>query len=195
MKIISCKAAKEKGETRYFTGRPCPQGHISERIVSTRACALCASERKSRWNQENPERVNAQKRDWRDRNIDKARKLNLEGQKRNRAKANERNRRYAAAHRDELKQKNADWGKNNPGKVLAKAAKYRAAKLKATPLWADFNKISRAYEMAAEYRAKGIDVEVDHIIPLQGRKVCGLHVQGNLQIVDMQYNRTKANIF
>lgn len=33
--------AKAAGRTRYFTGMPCYQGHISERFVSSRGCVAC----------------------------------------------------------------------------------------------------------------------------------------------------------
>ena len=68
-----------------------------------------------------------------------------------------------------------------------------STKTSATPSWADFFQIERAYELAQEYRDKGIDAEVDHIIPLQGKIVCGLHVQTNLQITNLQFNRSKSN--
>lgn len=63
------------------------------------------------------------------------------------------------------------------------------------PPWADQSKIARAYELCAEYRAKGIDCHVDHIIPLQGKRVCGLHVQGNFQILGREANQSKSNRF
>lgn len=41
MEIISCKDAKKKGLKRYFTGKPCKHGHISERFVASNACLKC----------------------------------------------------------------------------------------------------------------------------------------------------------
>ena len=44
MEIITRKEAKEKGLTRYFTGKPCAHGHISERYVSSNCCVACGRE-------------------------------------------------------------------------------------------------------------------------------------------------------
>jgi len=44
-------------------------------------------------------------------------------------------------------------------------------------------------------KVTGIQYEVDHIIPLQGKKVCGLHTANNLQVIPMSDNRKKNNQF
>src|SRR3990167_3293034 len=93
--------ALKEGKSRYFTGLPCPRLHVSERLVSTKACAECVREKRLAWTVDNPEKVNAQKRSWRNRNLEKARALNLANQKLHRESANVRNRRYAASHRAE----------------------------------------------------------------------------------------------
>ena len=41
MKLISLKEARTLGLKRYFTGKPCVHGHISERQVSARRCIQC----------------------------------------------------------------------------------------------------------------------------------------------------------
>ena len=41
MEIITRAEARERGLTRYFTGKPCKNGHISERTVSRMICILC----------------------------------------------------------------------------------------------------------------------------------------------------------
>ena len=76
----------------------------------------------------------------------------------------------------------------------AVVAKRRAVKLNATPLWADFEKINKIYEEAVRLtKETGIQYEVDHIIPLQGENISGLHVENNLQIITMRENRIKSN--
>lgn len=63
---------------------------------------------------------------------------------------------------------------------------------RATPKWADPRAIHAVYCEAAEMRAQGFIVEVDHDIPLGGELVCGLHVPANLRIVDAAANRAKG---
>lgn len=85
------------------------------------------------------------------------------------------------------------WRLTNPDKNCAKEARRRAAKLRAIPPWADADKIAEIYAQAAELRALGVDCHVDHIVPLQGRTVSGLHCQDNLQILLASDNLSKGN--
>ena len=89
------------------------------------------------------------------------------------------------------------WRKNNLGLVLANCAKRRAAKLKRTPAWLtsfDRLKMKCYYQVAAmRSRESGEHWHVDHIIPLQGKNVCGLHVPSNLQIIPAIENMRKNN--
>ena len=58
------------------------------------------------------------------------------------------------------------------------------------PKWADKRKIRLFYEMAAD-----LGLSVHHIIPLQGKNICGLHVGNNLQMMSQDRNCRKANSF
>lgn len=69
------------------------------------------------------------------------------------------------------------------------SANYRARKLRACPKWADLDKISEMYEKCP------LGFHVDHIIPLQGVLVCGLHVESNLQYLKAVDNLKKSNKF
>lgn len=81
------------------------------------------------------------------------------------------------------------YTKRNPNIVNANTAKRRAARLKRTPVWADLTAIKEFYKSCpAGY-------EVDHIIPLQGKLVSGLHVLSNLQYLLISDNRSKGNKF
>lgn len=62
-----------------------------------------------------------------------------------------------------------------------------------TPRWADAHAIFAIYCEAAARREKGEAVVVDHIYPLAGTCVSGLHVAANLQIVQATDNARKGN--
>ena len=109
---------------------------------------------------------------------------------------------------------NVRWNVNNPEKrkevssryresnleyYASKRAERRAAQLERTPVWlteghkAD---ILSMYSLAKKLGDLcGIEYEVDHIVPLQGSAVSGLHVPWNLQILTKTSNRRKGNRF
>lgn len=76
------------------------------------------------------------------------------------------------------------------------ASKRRCEKLKRTPPWADLHKIRLVYEEARRItKQTGIKHCVDHVIPLQGKLVCGLHVHHNLRVITSHDNSRKRNKF
>lgn len=78
----------------------------------------------------------------------------------------------------------------------AATARRRSAKMLRMPRWADATAIRQIYAAArALSRATGTQHHVDHIYPLQGRLVSGLHVAGNLQILPGADNCRKSNRF
>jgi hypothetical protein len=109
-------------------------------------------------------------------------------QKRDRARKNREN------SRESIRAVARRWTKLNPGKKNAETAKRRARKKLAMPPWVDQKAIRAVYvECKRLSRETGQKLEVDHIIPLQGRDVSGLHVPWNLQIIPSVDNRRKAN--
>jgi hypothetical protein len=91
----------------------------------------------------------------------------------------------------------SDWRKNNKAKAASYTRERYALKNKAMPAWANKEKIQQYYDFAAymKWITLGIEYHVDHIVPLKGKNVCGLHTQDNLQILRADQNRIKHNSF
>jgi len=89
------------------------------------------------------------------------------------------------------------WYRRFPWKNTAKSNRRRARKLFATPRWlskADYCSMNGQYEMASLMTwLVGAPYHVDHIVPLQGEAVCGLHVPWNLQVIRGAENLRKSN--
>jgi len=76
----------------------------------------------------------------------------------------------------------------------AQTMKRYAGKVKATPAWASQKAIRLVYQEAVAVTLKtGVRHEVDHIVPIMSKKVCGLHVEHNLQILEKIANIRKGN--
>lgn len=74
------------------------------------------------------------------------------------------------------------------------SSKYRASLVGATPSWADTERIMSVY-YAAEILTTCLETpfEVDHVVPLKGKTVSGLHVHWNLRIITKTQNCQKSN--
>lgn len=89
------------------------------------------------------------------------------------------------------------WARANKAKISFYAAERRAAIGKRTPKWLDdldFQLIE-AYYWHAEFMSEstGVVHHVDHIVPLRGKTVSGLHVPWNLEVIPAIDNMKKGN--
>ena len=140
------------------------------------------------------------KREWdkqyRDANLEKKKAYLKEYYAKNREKMVDQSKVWQKENASKKNERNRVWQKENTHIVCAKEAKRRATKMCATPSWADHGAIKAIYKEARE-RSKetGLKMHVDHVIPLQGENVCGLHVEGNLQIITAAENLAKKNNF
>jgi len=121
----------------------------------------------------------------------------------NREKKAEADKKYHEANKEKIKaylfEYKKMYRKLKPSKLNALEAKRRAAKIQRTPAWLtefDLLKIECLYQVAAMYsRESGQAWHVDHIIPLQGELVSGLHVPNNLRVIPGKQNIAKSNKF
>lgn len=106
------------------------------------------------------------------------------------------NKRYYAdpAKRGRMLSASRAWKKRNPGVVNSLNRSRTAKQLSATPKWANLALIESFYLEAAQLTLEtGIAHEVDHVIPLVSKVVCGLHVESNLRVITQSENRSKGN--
>jgi hypothetical protein len=111
----------------------------------------------------------------------------------------ERARVWVVENRDKHNERNRQWSKENKAYGREKSAKRRSTKVQATPVWlTDGQKahIKRTYKLAALMEdITGVKYHVDHIIPLKGDNVCGLHIPENLQVLRAYLNMSKSNTY
>lgn len=102
--------------------------------------------------------------------------------------------RWTASNPEKVKASSIKWNKNNKDRRNAAWMKRHAAKLQATPQWANAEKIAEFYA-AADFlgMVTGEWYHVDHIVPLLSKKVCGLHCEQNLRVLPQSDNIRKGN--
>jgi 5-methylcytosine-specific restriction endonuclease McrA len=94
------------------------------------------------------------------------------------------------------KEKAKAWQKSNKPKMSEKAMKRHTGKLKRTPSWLNSGhhfEIECVYKYCGVLRSIGLNYQVDHIVPLQGKNVSGFHVPWNLQVISAKENASKGN--
>lgn len=170
MNIITRKEAIKHGLLRYFTGKPCKRNHVAERRVSNRICTECTKGKRG---------------DYAEGEKEYKRKYYLK----NRERALTQSKVRYEANKPAAFVSAKAWRSRNPGAVNAITAARRADIDKRTPSWADLEAIKFFYECCPA------GCHVDHIIPLHGKTVSGLHIAENLQWLPASENMKKSNKF
>lgn len=217
--LTSRKEALAEGVLFYNTGKPCLRGHVANRLASNGVCDTCLKEKRAQRSVEDKQKELVRSNRWRENNRERVRELsraryaaNKEARRQQAKKYRQRdpdrhkaiNQRSRAKHREqrlqdakEYKRKNAAkvaetarlWREQNIVKVYAlNAQRKKAIKLR-TPVWADKK------AMLHFYMQRPSGYEVDHIIPLQGDAVSGLHVLENLRYLPAKENHIKNRFF
>lgn len=175
-------------------------------------CKECNRAAALRYRNANIEKARASCRNWARKNPKKATELKLRWAKENREKTLRQGREYhfrnrekrlasqkatRVANSEKYAAKRKEWRKNNMDYILSINALRHAKKLQRTPKWLtkeDKEKIRLIYKEARQLtEATGKKYHVDHIIPLQGKLVSGLHVPSNLQILYWKDNLSKRH--
>lgn len=160
------KEALIAGLPRYFTGKPCKNGHIAERYTGNKTCCECANATANKSKSKNKDKYYITNRQWRQSNPEKSKG-------------------YTRKYLDK-----------NQGKRNLWTANYRQAKEDRMPDWLteiDLLEMESIYEYCSALRKCGLDYHVDHIVPLRGTIVSGLHVPWNLQVIPGVENMSKGN--
>lgn len=159
----------------------------------------------ARYKERNPELIVRRKKDWYDKNtseiLARVKIARIPRRESMLAKARQR---YDEDREFQIS-RTREWQRLNPEKlkayldsarpkINARAARRRFVCEQATPGWASQDAMLSIYvECERLRRETGDAYEVDHIVPLQSKRVCGLHCEANLQILPMSANRSKSN--
>jgi len=169
---------EEKDISLFGKVKTCRDGHRGY-------CKACHKARKDRWRNENREWHNSKCREWSFLNKDKNKTI--------KKKSLEKALLINPMCIIESKRK---WRKKYPEKSQASVSARRKRAKQSTPKWVNLFFIEEAYLLAKlRTTATGFKWHVDHIIPLRGKTVCGLHVIENLAVIPAILNQRKGNKF
>ena len=148
------------------------------------ACKLCSNKRAKKFYQKNRDAIAEKKKEYRQKNRDAIAKAKKE---------------YSQKNWDAIAERMKIWREANSELLNANNASRRALKKQAQPPWLTedhINQIKVKYKNSKRMKKlTGIEHHVDHIVPLKGENVCGLHVPWNLQVIPAKHNLEKRNHF
>jgi hypothetical protein len=154
-------------------------------------CKACHSRGVVQWQRDNPEKAKAKHLKWRRANGIAAPQPAMPRDEYAERRRQSR-RKWEAANPDKMQQARAQWAEANPERLRAIVRHRQAKKAQRTPAWADREAMVAFYAEAKRLTdITGTKHEVDHIVPLNGENVCGLHWEGNLQVLTKAENRRK----
>ena len=179
----ACTRCREEKPLDHFTKRAAAKSGLDP------WCRPC----RAAYHQENKARASAQRRERYANNRESELAQKAEYRAANKDTIREVNARYRAKNKDREAEYRAQWQRSNPGKVRASCSKRRAAKLQRTPAWANGRVIQALYAFAKWLEdVSGASCQVDHIVPLQGATVSGLHCEANLRVILATDNKRKS---
>ena len=189
-----CGEVKEKSLDFFYAHPQAKDGFHSW-------CKVCHA----KWRVENREKRIEQMKTWVASNLDYVKQEQAKHYQENRLHRIDGVKKRAALLADDPVEKakksayGKKWRSENPHKNRKKEANRRAKKEQRTPIWFDeFDEfvMQQAAELATiREKVIGGKWHIDHVIPLYGKVVSGLHVAANFEVVPQKYNVRKSNKF
>lgn len=194
------EAARVSGLKVFHVGIPCSKGHLEGKRVSSGECYTCASlrdkakylekrdeklKKRAAYVAKNKEKIDAWQKDFREANRELLR---------------ERGRLNRLSRVTDVRERQREYYASNSASMRSKASKKRASRALRTAFFGAEHKakteaVSLAFqELSVKLTEKtGENFNVDHMIPLRNKLVCGLHVWNNLQLIPEDLNLGKGN--
>lgn len=186
--------ARSSGDKHYFTGQPCKRGHVAKRVVSTSNCCECMREDHFKYYPANRDKYLRVIKEWAVSNRSAVAAASTRYRDTNPDEASTASKRWYNMNRDRKLHENKLWRHLNKATVQQYGAQRRAQIRQAMPVWANIADIVAVYRESVRLTEEtGVPHHVDHIVPLGGDNVCGLHVSWNLRAIPGVDNMRKGN--
>lgn len=204
MKVCKCCGVEKpldaftyNGKWRINKCKPCKNAEITARRLRDPLVRERKRLRDQAYNLKNRAKLREIHKAWANKNKDKMAMYAKRYKDKNREDINEKHRIYTLVNAEKIKIRMKIFRQNNKAKCAEYVRRRQAAKVNRTPKWLNedhFWMMQQAYELAAlRTKVFGFSWHVDHIIPLRGKTVSGLHVPWNLQVIPGIDNMKKAN--
>lgn len=217
---VTRSQALAAGAPRYFTGKPCPQGHVAERQTKCGGCCECSRIKALQRYHADPERGKASNKSWRARNLDYDKARARKWKAGNPEKDAAAKRAWAERNKDHLRAKKREWTRENAerlnerlraqpekrrawlrawhaansgmGSFYSRQRRARRLAVGGSHTMEDIQRIYAAQKGKCAYCRTGLGsrYHVDHIVPVSAG---GSNAPSNLQCTCVRCNQRKHN--